>query len=37
LVLGMPLAISCMHISWGVGFLWSMISGLFPRNVMEKN
>jgi len=37
LFLGMPLAISCMHVSWGAGFLWSMISGLFPRTAMEKN
>ncbi len=37
LIIGMPLAVSCMHISWGVGFLWSMISGLFPRAVLEKN
>jgi GT2 family glycosyltransferase len=25
LILGLPLAISTMHISWGMGFLWSMI------------
>jgi succinoglycan biosynthesis protein ExoA len=37
LFLGMPLAISCMHIFWGGGFLWSMISGLFPHGVMEKD
>jgi succinoglycan biosynthesis protein ExoA len=25
LLVGIPLAISTMHISWGLGFLWSMI------------
>jgi len=25
-VLGAPLAIACMHLSWGAGFLWGMIS-----------
>jgi succinoglycan biosynthesis protein ExoA len=25
LIFGLPLAISTMHISWGMGFLWSMI------------
>ncbi|MGA2505263.1 MAG: glycosyltransferase family 2 protein [Anaerolineales bacterium] len=34
---GMPLAISFMHISWGAGFLWSMISGLFTNTAPEKN
>jgi succinoglycan biosynthesis protein ExoA len=29
LVIGLPLAISCMHIFWGLGFLWSMIKVLF--------
>lgn len=28
---GVPLAISSMHISWGTGFLWSMIGGNSPR------
>lgn len=37
LFLGLPLAISFMHISWGVGFLWSMISGIFTSNNVEKN
>ena len=27
LAVGLPLAISVMHISWGAGFLWSMIKG----------
>jgi len=25
LIMGMPLAIICMHISWGLGFLYSII------------
>jgi hypothetical protein len=25
LAVGLPLAISVMHISWGSGFLWSML------------
>jgi len=29
LVLGVPLAIACMHFSWGTGFLWSMLR---PKN-----
>jgi succinoglycan biosynthesis protein ExoA len=29
LALGMPLAIATMHLSWGSGFLWSMIKGMF--------
>lgn len=36
LVLGLPLAISCMHISWGAGFLWSMIMGVFTNHDPEK-
>jgi glycosyltransferase involved in cell wall biosynthesis len=30
LFIGLPLAISTMHVSWGAGFLWSSISSLFP-------
>jgi succinoglycan biosynthesis protein ExoA len=26
LVLGLPLSIACMHLSWGAGFIWSMIA-----------
>jgi len=29
LVAGFPLAVAAMHITWGGGFLWSMVSGLF--------
>jgi succinoglycan biosynthesis protein ExoA len=29
---GLPLAISTMHIAWGLGFLWSAISGLFTKH-----
>ena len=32
LLLGLPLAISTMHITWGTGFLWSGISSLFTKN-----
>jgi succinoglycan biosynthesis protein ExoA len=37
LFIGTPLAIAIMHFSWGAGFLWSMISGLSTKNVLEKN
>jgi succinoglycan biosynthesis protein ExoA len=30
LVCGLPLAISIMHLSWGLGFLWSIIKGMIP-------
>jgi succinoglycan biosynthesis protein ExoA len=38
LIIGLPLAISTMHISWGAGFLWSMIKGNFrkPANSEKK-
>ncbi len=36
LVIGLPLAISFMHIFWGSGFLWSMIKGVFTDNKPEK-
>jgi hypothetical protein len=29
-LVGVPLAIACMHLSWGAGFLWGMI---FPKNI----
>ena len=36
LLFGLPLAIATMHLSWGAGFLWSMIKGVdtstFPEN-----
>ena len=32
LFVGLPLAVSTMHISWGAGFLWSSISSLFPAD-----
>ncbi len=35
LVFGVPLAISSMHISWGAGFLWSMIGGVFTNHDPE--
>ena len=36
LVFGLPLAISCMHISWGTGFLSSMIKGVLPNHDPER-
>lgn len=36
LVFGLPLAFSFMHISWGAGFLWSMIKGVFNNHDPEK-
>jgi glycosyltransferase involved in cell wall biosynthesis len=36
LVFGLPLAISFMHLSWGAGFLWSMIKGVFTEHSPEK-
>jgi len=32
LVFAIPLAIVVMHLSWGSGFLWSMIRGLGPQS-----
>lgn len=32
LFIGLPLAIMSMHISWGAGFLWSGIPGLFVKH-----
>lgn len=32
LVAGLPLSIACMHLSWGAGFLWSMIAAKVPSN-----
>jgi hypothetical protein len=26
LIAGVPISIACMHLSWGSGFLWSMIT-----------
>ena len=37
LILGLPLAIAVMHIFWGSGFLWSMITGVFSKHDPEKN
>ena len=36
LTIGLPLAIATMHISWGAGFLWSMIKGIFTVRNPEK-
>jgi succinoglycan biosynthesis protein ExoA len=36
LVMGLPMAISAMHISWGAGFLWSIIKGVFTYRNPEK-
>src|SRR5258706_5462826 len=32
LVLGLPLTIPVMHITWGGGFLWSMLTSSKPKN-----
>jgi hypothetical protein len=32
LILGLPLAISTMHISWGSGFLWSVLTSSFEKH-----
>jgi succinoglycan biosynthesis protein ExoA len=32
LLLGLPLAISTMHMAWGAGFLWSGISSPFTKH-----
>jgi succinoglycan biosynthesis protein ExoA len=37
LFFGLPLAVSFMHVSWGTGFLWSMIRGIFTNTVPEIN
>ncbi len=31
LVVGVPLAIATMHLSWGMGFLWSVIQSVWER------
>jgi hypothetical protein len=31
LVFGVPASIASMHISWGSGFLWSLVKGLLKR------
>ena len=36
LLIGLPLAIACMHFLWGSGFLWSMIKGVFTNYPPEK-
>ena len=36
LVVGLPLAISCMHFSWGAGFLWSIIMWIFTNQDPER-
>lgn len=33
LFLGLPLAIPIMHVSWGGGFLWSILTAGFQKNV----
>jgi succinoglycan biosynthesis protein ExoA len=35
LVIGLPLAISVMHLAWGAGFLWSMIKGTITFEKVE--
>ncbi len=31
-IIGIPLAIAVMHVSWGVGFWWSLIKRVFAEN-----
>lgn len=33
LILGLPLSILTMHVSWGGGFLWSLLSSAFERSM----
>ena len=35
LVLGIPMAISSMHLAWGSGFLWGIINKLFKSGKAE--
>jgi len=37
LLIGLPVAIATMHITWGAGFLWSMIRGIFTNRDPERN
>jgi glycosyltransferase involved in cell wall biosynthesis len=32
LIFGLPLAIAAMHISWGTGFLWSILASSFQKH-----
>jgi succinoglycan biosynthesis protein ExoA len=32
LLVGLPLAIATMHLTWGAGFLWSMVSSPFSKH-----
>jgi hypothetical protein len=32
LVAGLPLAIAAMHLSWGSGFLWSILFSSFQKH-----
>jgi len=36
LAIGLPVAIATMHITWGAGFLWSMIKGVFTDRSPER-
>jgi hypothetical protein len=31
LIFGLPLAIAVMHLSWGSGFSWSILKGMWER------
>ncbi|MFH1523503.1 MAG: glycosyltransferase family 2 protein [Chloroflexota bacterium] len=37
LTIGLPLSIATMHIFWSIGFLWSMIKGIFSIKKAETN
>jgi hypothetical protein len=32
LIMGVPLAIAVMHLSWGSGFLWSILFSSFGKH-----
>ena len=36
LAIGLPVAIATMHITWGAGFLWCMIKGVFTDRSPER-
>jgi succinoglycan biosynthesis protein ExoA len=37
LAIGIPIAIITMHLSWGAGFLWSMIKSAFTKPDLKRN
>jgi len=37
LIIGLPLAIATMHITWSAGFLWSIIKSIFSGRTSKEN